>query len=171
MPICRGNIQTSPIRSTRDGGRHCNAHRETAARRQNPSVRNASRQHKVSVGTAIQAYLALENRGLVEARPKSGFFVRFQARRLLEPQTSRPSLRATSIDSSTLLTRYCAVTQSDVVQLGAGSPSTSLLPVQKLNRILAAVARRTGASALEYDMPPGCLTLRRVLARRRSIGA
>ena len=71
-----------------------------------PSVRNASRQHKVSVGTAIQAYLALENRGLVEALQKLGFFVCFQARRLLEPQTSRPSLRATSIDSSTLLTRF-----------------------------------------------------------------
>lgn len=132
-----------------------------------PSVRKASRQHKVSVGTAIQAYLALENRGLVEARPKSGFFVRFQARRLLEPRTSRPSLRVASTDSSTLLTKVLdAVTQSDVVQLGAGSPSVSLLPVQKLNRILAAVARRAGPSALEYDMPPGCLTLRRVLARR-----
>ena len=41
-----------------------------------PSVRRSSRQHGVSVSTAVQAYLALEDRGLIEARPKSGFYVR-----------------------------------------------------------------------------------------------
>ena len=38
-----------------------------------PSVRRASVQHGVSMTTAVQAYVELENRGLVEARPKSGF--------------------------------------------------------------------------------------------------
>ena len=53
-----------------------------------PSVRRASRQHKVSLTTAVQAYLALENRGLIEARPKSGFFVRYRPRlHLSEPET------------------------------------------------------------------------------------
>jgi DNA-binding transcriptional MocR family regulator len=32
--------------------------------------------------------------------------------------------------------------------------------------MLAAAARRAGPAALEYDMPPGCLLLRRALARR-----
>src|SRR5258708_1721064 len=41
-----------------------------------PSVRRACAQHGVSLTTAVQAYLSLENRGLIEARPKSGFFVR-----------------------------------------------------------------------------------------------
>src|SRR2546430_16014341 len=56
-----------------------------------PSVRRASRQHRVSMATAVQAYLQLENRGLIEARPKSGFFVRHRPRQLLEePQPSHP---------------------------------------------------------------------------------
>ena len=52
------------------------------------------------------------------------------------------------------------------MQLGAGLPNARLLPVQKLNRMLAAAARRAGTASTEYDMPPGCLALRRALARR-----
>jgi DNA-binding transcriptional MocR family regulator len=133
-----------------------------------PSIRRASRQHKISVTTAIQAYLELENRGLIEARPKSGFFVRYRPHRLLgEPQTSQPARRALPTESPTLMTKlFDATMRPDVVQFGAGLPHVSLLPVQKLNRMLAAAARHAGPSSFQYDMPPGCLALRRALARR-----
>ena len=133
-----------------------------------PSVRRASRQHRVSIATTVQAYLELENRGLIEARPKSGFFVRHRPHRLLdEPETSRPLPSASAHDSPTLISRlFGATMMRDVVQLGPGVPSTKLLPAQKLNRILASTARRLGGAALELDMPPGCFPLRRALARR-----
>src|ERR1700761_1061555 len=41
-----------------------------------PSVRKFSLQQRVSVPTALQAYVTLETRGLIEARPRSGFYVR-----------------------------------------------------------------------------------------------
>ncbi len=41
-----------------------------------PSVRRLSRQQKVSIPTVLQAYVTLENQRLIEARPKSGFFVK-----------------------------------------------------------------------------------------------
>src|SRR3569833_1807107 len=41
-----------------------------------PSVRHFSSQQRVSVPTALRAYVTLETRGLIEARPKSGFYVR-----------------------------------------------------------------------------------------------
>jgi len=133
-----------------------------------PSIRRASRQHNVSIGTAIQAYLALENQGLIEARPKSGFFVRYRPHHALrEPSTSRPSRGAVPVESPTLIAKlFDATMKRDVVQFGTGLPSPSLLPVQKLNRMLAAAARRVGSASIEYDMPPGCLSLRRALARR-----
>ena len=133
-----------------------------------PSVRRASRQHKVSITTAVQAYLALENRGLIEARPKSGFFVRVQRHYDLgEPKTSRPSSGAVPTESPTLIAKLLDATmRPDIIQLGAGLPNARLLPVQKLNRMLAAAARRAGTASTEYDMPPGCLALRRALARR-----
>ena len=40
-----------------------------------PSLRSMSRHAGVSIGTVVQAYLHLEQRGLLEARPRSGYFV------------------------------------------------------------------------------------------------
>src|SRR5438045_2725853 len=64
-----------------------------------PAVRRTSVQHRVSVTTAVQAYLELENRGLIEAHPRSGFFVKPQIRNnvLLEPTISRPATVATAV--------------------------------------------------------------------------
>ena len=83
-----------------------------------PSVRRASRQHRVSIATAVQAYLELENRGLIEARPKSGFFVRHRPRQLLEePQTSRPPSGASAHETPSLISRlFDATMMRDVVQ-------------------------------------------------------
>lgn len=41
-----------------------------------PSVRRACRQQGVNPGTLLHAYEQLEARGLIEARPQSGFYVR-----------------------------------------------------------------------------------------------
>ena len=41
-----------------------------------PSVRQVCRTHSISPVTVTQAYYLLESRGLIEARPKSGYFVR-----------------------------------------------------------------------------------------------
>src|ERR1700722_8545913 len=65
-----------------------------------PSLRQISSQQRVSMSTALQAYLWLENRGYLEARPKSGFYVRAPFSSLIpEPQTgpeiTQPSTPAT----------------------------------------------------------------------------
>ncbi|MEA3207239.1 MAG: hypothetical protein QOE70_296 [Chthoniobacter sp.] len=133
-----------------------------------PSVRRASVQHGVSVTTAVQAYLALENRGLIEARPKSGFFVRSQFRdRVLEPMASRPAASAQLVAVGSLQSRiFDAARMPDVVPLGAAYPGAENLPVEKLSRVMAAVAREAGARGIAYDMPPGSEQLRRQIAKR-----
>src|SRR3954453_8082798 len=55
-----------------------------------PSVRVLSEEYGISMGTAFQAYYHLEGRGLIEARPKSGYYVRFNHKRF--PQL--PSMTA-----------------------------------------------------------------------------
>jgi DNA-binding transcriptional MocR family regulator len=131
-----------------------------------PSLRRASRQHKVSVTTAVRAYLTLENRGLIEARPKSGFFVR-QQRNLAEPLIYRPNAQSVARQSKTLLARVIdTISMPDVVPFGIGSPSAALLPVRKLNRMLCAAARTHSLQTIQYERPPGCAVLRRALARR-----
>ena len=59
-----------------------------------PSIRDISRSMKVSISTALEAYRLLEVRGLVEARPQSGYYV--SPPRLMpvtEPQLSRVELK------------------------------------------------------------------------------
>ena len=52
-----------------------------------PSVRYASQTHGVSPSTVFQAYYLLERRGLIRARPRSGYFVNAHAPRpFSEPQ-------------------------------------------------------------------------------------
>ena len=41
-----------------------------------PAVRQLSKQFKVSVSTVLQAYGLLEDQGIIEARPQSGYYVR-----------------------------------------------------------------------------------------------
>lgn len=133
-----------------------------------PSVRRASAQHGVSITTAVQAYLELENRGLIEARPKSGFFVRVQLRDgVPEPAASRPRPSAKLVGVGGLQSRlFDAVRMPDVIPFGAAYPGAANLPVAKLSRIMASVARSAGDRGVEYDMPPGSEQLRRQLARR-----
>ena len=49
-----------------------------------PSVRQASKAHGISPSTVFQAYYLLENQGLISARPRSGYFVRDNASRILD---------------------------------------------------------------------------------------
>jgi DNA-binding GntR family transcriptional regulator len=54
-----------------------------------PSVRALTRLHRVSVSTALQACRHLEDEGLLEARPRSGYFVR-QPQRARIPPVAEP---------------------------------------------------------------------------------
>ena len=133
-----------------------------------PSIRRVSAQHGVSVTTAVQAYLELENRGLIEARPKSGFFVRSPVQaQVREPATSRTRHTPTKVGVGSLQARiFDAARMPGVVPFGAAYPGAEVLPVARLSRIMAAVARSAGASGISYDMPPGAESLRRQIAKR-----
>ncbi len=50
-----------------------------------PSVRSLTRLHQVSLSTALQACHSLEDEGLLESRPRSGYFVRRPRRSSIAP--------------------------------------------------------------------------------------
>ena len=132
-----------------------------------PSVRRLSRQQKVSIPTVLQAYVTLENLRLIEARPKSGFFVRPRlADALAEPSESGKTIAVPwqGLHTTTPIVRD--LTDPDFVQLGGALPSPDLLPGTKLGRILASLAREHIAEAMSYDSVPGCAKLRREISRR-----
>jgi DNA-binding transcriptional MocR family regulator len=133
-----------------------------------PSVRSLSRQQQISVATVLQAYRLLENRGRIEARPQSGYFVCGRPwMPPAEPGVSRPAKNATQVTVGELMMRVMKATQDPVlVRLGAALPSPELLPTVQLNRCLAAVGRNSGLAGSEYSVPPGNLALRTQIARR-----
>lgn len=133
-----------------------------------PSVRQASRQHDVSVTTVLQAYLALEDSGFIEARPKSGFYVRHRWRsKVQEPKNSTPPSAVTAVSVGVLQSRLFEATRMPgVIPFGGAAPGAELLPTVKLNRLLAAVSRTAGNAGVSYNMPPGTEALRREIAKR-----
>ncbi len=116
----------------------------------------------------LQAYVVLENRGLVETRPQSGHYVRRPASvPPPEPRSARESTQATRVTVSDLVARvYGSARHPDIVQLGAAHLSPALLPADNINRRLAALARSAGGAGVVYDLPPGLPALRRQIARR-----
>lgn len=132
-----------------------------------PSVRRLSRQQKVSIPTVLQAYVVLEGRRLIEARPKSGFFVRphlseFVAEPAISPRTSAVPWE----DFHPAMPIVRDLADARLAPLGGAIPSPDLLPGKKLARITGALARAHTAEVVSYDPVPGCLALRREISRR-----
>jgi len=120
------------------------------------------------MATVLEAYRLLENEGLVEARPQSGYYVQMPYRDLLpEPSISNPSLRATEVGMGSLVLEVLAAARDpNLIPLGASGPSPDLLPTLRLNQLLSKVARHAGMSSNVYDLPPGNELVRRLIARR-----
>lgn len=124
-----------------------------------PSVRQLARERRLSVSTVVQAMRCLEQRGLVEARPQSGFFVRHPPALSAEPLARATPESAMPVDISQRLVRVLqAGARPDVAPLAAALPANSLLPLAALNRLYAGVARRhpdllQAGSHIDTDLP------------------
>jgi len=133
-----------------------------------PSIRSLCRTQGVSVSTTLQAYFWLENHGYVEARNKSGFYVRVPATEFApEPRFQNLEPAPTEVGVGDILTKVLrAVSDRGKVPLGAACPSPALLPYHKLNRITRAIAQKDPLHSSYYQFPPGSELLRRQIARR-----
>lgn len=95
-----------------------------------PSVRQARRSYGVSPSTIFQAYYLLEDRGLIQARARSGYFVRELARQpLAEPGSSAPTATSTEVDVSELVFSVLgSLKDPATVPFGSAFPSPSCSP-------------------------------------------
>src|SRR5438876_7785049 len=88
-----------------------------------PSVRKLSEQHDVSIATVLQAYMLLEDKGLIEAKPQSGYYVRARFRELLaEPAKTEPPATACCVNICNLAMQVLrSFSDPSVAPLGAGT--------------------------------------------------
>jgi len=132
-----------------------------------PSLREISGRYNVSMATAIKAYEQLELEGVVEVRPKSGYFVLPKTDQ--EPEyleITQPKLKPTSVNVSHLaMSLINESRQPRLTKLGAAVPDKDLLPIGSLSRTLAGVARREWKSLASYEDSRGNESLRKQIAK------
>lgn len=143
-----------------------------AANQKAPSVRSASRTYGVSQATVYQAYYLLESRGLLQARPRSGYFVRSQAKGLLaEPQISKKIADSTDVDVSELVfSVLSSIKDPRTIPFGSAFPSPDLFPLGSLARSMSRAVHNLSAHSILSDMTTGNENLRRQIALRYMIG-
>ncbi len=131
-----------------------------------PSLRSLSTTYNVSVTTAIQAYQLLEQQGLVEARPRSGYFVRARRQAPEVPSHSRPPMIATKVTVAHLAMSLIQEARSaTLVRLGAAVPGDDMLPLGQLARAVSGSARRHYKSPGAYADTQGEPALRKEIVK------
>jgi DNA-binding transcriptional MocR family regulator len=133
-----------------------------------PSIRRLQREQGVSVSTILQAYFWLENRGCIEAKPQSGFYVRVPyPRSPREPEFHRTPSKPTALGMSRLLVEVVgAANKSENVPFAVSTLRADMFPNAKLNQIFRKTIQRVPGHNGQYEFPPGNFALRRQIARR-----
>lgn len=133
-----------------------------------PSLRAFSKEQGISLTTAYKAYSELEINSLIEARPKSGYFVRYtpvRAIRSIKSISQTPAKKESDPDALvTMLQQNFA--RQDMVKLSLATPDISLLPQAKLNKSMVEALRASADSCILYEDIQGFLALRKHIARQ-----
>lgn len=132
-----------------------------------PGTRTLAKHHGVSINTVIEAQKLLEQRGLVEAKPRSGFYVcyRSPAAAATEPTHFKPA-PALVKNQQLVLDLLQATQNDDLLPLGAALPNPSFLPTDSLRKTISRSVRHHADDFNRYSFPPGLLALRRQIAKR-----
>lgn len=130
-----------------------------------PSVRTLAQQHKVSLSTALQTYRHLENGALIEARPKSGYFVKEAppAPRRQEPvpaDVNNAGMNQTVFELMHLVRSSCDVR----LDIATGPPE--VYPTRKLQQLINSISRQHPEILTNYPTGTGHGEFKSQIARR-----
>ncbi len=135
-----------------------------------PSIRNLSRLMHVSINTVMEAYAYLENVGLIEARPQSGYYVSKRLGAVGIKGENKKIIEDIAPNSVTFADIPLQIMRNlhnaSLVPLGGGSPNPQLLPIDKLNKMLSSQSRRFRIQNISYAAAAGMKKLRMQIAKR-----
>ncbi|HEY5915955.1 MAG TPA: PLP-dependent aminotransferase family protein, partial [Chryseolinea sp.] len=132
------------------------------------SVRALSKEQGISLSTAFQAYYSLESKGLIEARPQSGYYVKYSPRHVLDmPKVCEPLDDALPVTVDEMINSvYVDLNSKSLLNFSMATPSIDLLPTAKLNKAVLHSLRASKTSCLHYEHIQGNVALRRQIARQ-----
>jgi DNA-binding transcriptional MocR family regulator len=133
-----------------------------------PSIRQTSRDHQLSISTVIEAFRILEDQGLIESRPRSGYFVappRLRSGRELSMPVSQVPETGEVAAESILETVLNSAKNRNFISMAGAVPDESIIPAAKLAVIAQQLMRRSASEAFAYTPPTGTRDLRAALSR------
>ena len=132
------------------------------------SVRALSKEQGISLSTAFQAYYSLESKGLIEARPQSGYYVKYSPRHVLDmPKVCEPLDDALPVTVDEMINSvYVDLNSKSLLNFSMATPSIDLLPTAKLNKAVLHSLRSSKTNCLHYEHIQGNVNLRRQIARQ-----
>src|SRR4030095_9268797 len=132
-----------------------------------PSIRSLSKQQGISITTVYKAYSELEVIGLIEARTKSGYYVKLNPRQSYAvAKELRELTDMGAIGADEMATEvYKNLAEENIIQLSLSAPAVCLLPKAKLNKTMAKIVRITNDGCIGYEGIQGNELLRKEIAR------
>lgn len=130
-----------------------------------PSLRHICNQFTCSMSVAMQAYSELEMQGTITSIEKSGFFViPAKTKELPLPQKAPHTLKITTPKTKPIISRVVDLSNnSSIISLGAGIPDKTILPLNKLNKIITRNTKEKPELLCTYTSGKGNLNLRNAL--------
>ncbi|MCP3690414.1 MAG: GntR family transcriptional regulator, partial [Gammaproteobacteria bacterium] len=117
-----------------------------------PSLRKLSRQLGVSIATISQSYLNLEDQGVLNAKPQSGFFVNAQVEKSnVIPKTPATSSLPRRVRFGELFEEiFSNADNPRIVPFGTAEPSMEFMPVKSLTRATKSIITRYPVRCMRY---------------------
>lgn len=115
----------------------------------------------------MQAYYHLEGKGLIESRPQSGYYVKFNPSRYPKKlDKSNPLQTLKTKDVETIISEvYDHFTMEGITRFSLSVPAPELLPLARLNKAMIQALRELPANGTSYEEIQGNELLRRQVAR------
>ncbi len=132
------------------------------------SIRELHKQSNLSISTVYKTYMELETMGLIEARPKSGYYVNpIVLKQLKAPIFKKQAPIPQKVSLSSMINSVVsAINNPDFLPLGNTALDTALLPTKHFSRLLKELSHKDLRSMIAYSLSEGDLELRRQLALR-----
>jgi len=128
------------------------------------SVRQASKKYDVSISTIIKAYQILEQEGIIDSHPQSGYFVTHRQQKTKRTPPVAENLNLSQVEI--VLTTLRSIREFGTIPLGSPFPDAQLFPIKKIQQYEKAITGDNAEWGVLNDLPPGNENLRQQIARR-----
>lgn len=132
-----------------------------------PSIRAFCDQHQVSMASGVRTYRELEQRGLVNASDRSGYYVNQTRLQADTPLAGKSAASPVSVHSSAgHLRLFEILNEAGILDLATAKPAVDLTLARELEKSSKRIWREKRLRSVEPILPPGSEELRRLIAQR-----